>query len=197
MNMDETNQETQTPETEVEETTENQEVSQEEVEEQEAEKPEISKELKSALAQKDHFKGKFEKTDALNKELEAKLKDSNKNKDEKSTLGVDDYIDISASLEGLDKREKEYLAQQHKLSGTPLKELRESEDYTLWQKAYRDKVAEEKKTLAPSGAQEDADRPKSIVSKLKDASMAETEKILIDAGLYKPVKPREDVIKMG
>lgn len=124
--------------------------------------------------------------DELKKLKEQPVKEVNK------ALDVDDYINISASLQGLDAREQEYLAKQHKLSGQSLTELRNSEDFTLWQTAYRTKMEKEKKSLAPSSEQADADRPKSFVEKIRGASLSETEEMLTKAGLYKSPKPRSD-----
>lgn len=123
-----------------------------------------------------------QKAEAEKRELEAKLKASKSS----NTLDVEDYIGISASLEGLDQREKEKLAYEHKLSGKPLKEIRESEDFNLWQSAYRVKAEKERAALAPSSTQAESDRPVGLKDKLKNASIQEKEKILVDAGLWKP-----------
>lgn len=115
----------------------------------------------------------------------------------KATLDVEDYIGISASLEGLDQREKEYLAEQHKLSGRPLAELRKDENFGLWQSAYRAKVEKENNALAPSSTQSDSERPKSLTERLASASLAEKEAILAEAGLYKSPRPKADRVKIG
>ncbi len=114
-----------------------------------------------------------------------------------SALNVEDYIDISASLEGLDQREKEYLASQHKLSGRPLSEIRKDEDFSLWQTAYRAKVEKEQLSLKPSGTQSESDRPMSFTEKLSKASVAEKEQLLSEAGLYKNPRPRADRVDLG
>lgn len=114
-----------------------------------------------------------------------------------TALDVDDYIGISASLEGLDQREKEYLAQQHKLSGKSLKDIRNSEDFGLWQTAYRTKVAKEKAALAPSSQQPEAERQKSFTDKLNSASITDKEKMLKEMGLYKEPKRRDDSVKIA
>lgn len=115
----------------------------------------------------------------------------------KATLDVEDYIDISASLEGLDQREKEYLAQQHKQTGKSLTELRKNEDFELWQSAYRAKVEKEKLTLAPSSTQAESERPKTLAERLASASLAEKEQILAEAGLYKSPRPKSDRVNIG
>lgn len=111
-------------------------------------------------------------------------------------LDIEDYIDISASLEGLDQKEKEYLAEQHKYSGKPLKEIRADEDFLLWQSAHRSKV-EKENTLKPSSTQSESDLPKSLTEKLRNATMEEKEKLLKEAGLYKEVRPRADRVVIG
>ncbi len=165
----------------------------------EAEKTEAeekSKELKSALAQKDHFREKFEKEEKTRKELEAKL-NNNSNVPSKQALDVEDYIDISASLEGLDQREKEYLAQQHKLTGQPLKEIRTNEDFQLWQGAYRQKV-EKERALKPSNNTTLEDKPMSFEQRLESAgTMAEKESLLREAGLLKEVRPNASRVNIG
>lgn len=126
------------------------------------------------------------KAEADKNVLEAKLRAA-----KKPTLDVDDYIDISASLEGLDQAEKEYIAEQHKFTGKPLKDIRNDKNFLLWQKGHIQEV-EKERTLAPSNKQSEADRPKSLLDKLKGASLEEKEKILSERGLYRTVRPRAD-----
>lgn len=115
-----------------------------------------------------------------------------------SSLDVGDYIDISASLEGLDQREKEYLAQQHKQTGKSLKEIRNDEDFGLWQSAYRAKQEKELLTLKPNGTQSESDRPMSFSERLSNTqSMADKEKLLTEQGLYKSPRPRSDRVDLG
>lgn len=112
-------------------------------------------------------------------------------------LDVEDYIDISASLEGLDQKEKERLAREHKLTGKTLSEIRKDEDFLLWQSAYRAKVEKEQLALKPSGTQSESERPQSFLEKLSRASVAEKEKMLSEAGLYVEPKPRLDRKDLG
>ena len=175
------------------------EVVEEEVEEVEedftppAEEPAPDEKLKEAYQGQ---KVRAEKAEAENKELEKKLnKVQQKESKDGSPLDVEDYIDISASLEGLDQREKEYLAEQHKLSGKSLTDIRSSEDYKLWQSAYRTKV-EKERALAPSGTQTDEQKKVSLKERLANASLADQETILIEQGLYKPPKGRKKMIPM-
>lgn len=158
------------------------------------------KQFESALRQKEHFREKYEKEQSERKALEDKLNElikSDNSEDSKSGLDIEDYIDISASLEGLDQKEKAYLAREHKLSGKPLSEIRKDEDFKLWQSAYRRKVVKEQKTLTPSGTQSESAAPKSLAQRLASAkNLDEKEKILTEAGLYKQRKYRSDKTKI-
>ena len=135
------------------------------------------------------------KAEADAKVLKAQL-DVAKSASTKS-LDVEDYIDISASLEGLDQREKEKLAREHKLTGKPLSEIRKDEDFLLWQDSYRKKAEKEKLTLKPTGTQSESEKPRSLTEKLATASLADKEKILKEAGLYKEFRPRSDRTNIG
>lgn len=114
------------------------------------------------------------------------------------SLDVVDYIDISAALNGLDQREQEKLAYEHKLTGKPLTEIKKSEDFQLWQSAYRAKVEKEKLTMEPSSRQTDSDRPKTLSEKLAGAaSIEEKEKLLSEMGLYKSPRSKSDRVNIG
>ena|SRR3990167_4780503 len=136
----------------------------------------------------------YERFKQVNEEL-AKLKKQPVKTVNKS-LDVEDYIDISASLEGLDQKEKTYLAEQHKLSGKSLKDIRNDENFLLWQGAYRQKV-EKEKSLKPNSAQSESDKPRSLSEKLRGVSLEEKEKLLTEAGLYKNPRPRADRVSIG
>lgn len=99
------------------------------------------------------------------------------------SLNVEDYIDISASLEGLDSREKERLAREHKLSGRPLQEIRKDEDFILWQSAYRQKQEKEKTSLTPSSKQPDDNSPISLEDALNNAKSVEEKEELLKASM--------------
>lgn len=150
--------------------------------------------LTTALIQKEKFREKFEKAEAERKALEAKLNEQVS----RGTvpLAVEDYIDISTSLDGLDAREKAKLAEDHKLSGKPLKDIREGEDYQLWQSAYRAKI-EKENSLKPSATQPLEDGPRSLKDRLANATLAEKEEILREQGMYKDFRPRADRTSIG
>lgn len=101
-------------------------------------------------------------------------------------LDVSDLIAINASLEGLAPREKEKLAELHKLTRTPLAELRNSEDFLFWQQGYQSQV-EKERALKPSGSQPELAKPVKLSELLTDPKVTreEKEKLLKDNGLYK------------
>lgn len=146
-----------------------------------------SKDLESALAQKEHFRTKAEE---LEKKHAEELETLKKNTP-KANLDVSDYIDISASLDGLDQREKEKLANDHKLTGKPLSELRKDEDFLLWQSAHQEKE-KKLKALAPNTNQGEVDKKLSMDDEFKAARTQEDkEKILNKYGLN-PLNPRRE-----
>jgi hypothetical protein len=63
--------------------------------------------------------------------------------------------------------------------------------------AKREKEEREKLSLKPTGTQSDSDRPMSFTEKLASASMADKERILTEAGLYKSPRPRTDRVNLG
>lgn len=157
----------------------------------------MKKDLESALNQKEHFRTKFEKEEAARVAAEKVAKEQGGGG--KVALEVEDFIDISASLEGLDTREKEYLANQHKLTGKTLGEIRKDENFLLWQSAYQQKVEKEKSALKPTGTTVTEDAPTSLEARLskEGLSIADKEKLLTEAGLYKSPKRRTDAVNIG
>lgn len=155
----------------------------------EEEKPESPKEEETVV---------LKKSDYVKLNRKAIAYETNKNKpiDIKS-LDVEDYIDISASLEGLDQKEKEYLAREHKQSGKSLTEIRKDEDFLLWQSAYRQKVEKERLTLKPSSTQSESEKPRTLNEKLQGASLEDKEKLLTEAGYYKSPRPKSDRQNIG
>jgi hypothetical protein len=101
-------------------------------------------------------------------------------------LDVNEIIAINASLEGLSPREKEKLAELHKLTRTPLNELRNSEDFLYWQQGYQSSV-EKERALKPSSSQPETERARKLSEVILDpkTSPEEREKLLRDHGLYK------------
>jgi hypothetical protein len=157
---------------------------------------EKAKAVDSLQIQKEKFREKAEKEEADRKALEAKLNEAIQKPSDKAPLAVEDYINISSSLDGLDAREKTYLAEQHRFSGKPLHEIRGGEDFQLWQDAYR-KKQEKENALKPNSGQPSEPPPLSFKDKLSGASIAEKEEMLKAAGLYKESRPRADKSSIG
>jgi hypothetical protein len=135
---------------------------------EETPKEETPKETPKDSELEDRNKQLFErakKAEAEAKTLRSQLE--KKDKPQEKGLDVEDYIDISASLEGLDQREKTKLAQEHKLTGKTLTEIRASEDFQLWQSAYKAKV-EKEKALNPSTKQTDTVKEKDFGEKMEE-----------------------------
>lgn len=63
--------------------------------------------------------------------------------------------------------------------------------------ARREKVEKEKLSLKPTGTQSDSDKPKSFTERLASASLADKEKLLAEAGLYKSPRPKADRVNLG
>lgn len=101
-------------------------------------------------------------------------------------LDVNEIIAINASLEGLAPREKEKLAELHKLTRTPLSELRNSEDFLFWQQGYQSQV-EKERALKPSSTQPELEKTRKLSEVLTDPKtpLAEKERLLREFGLYK------------
>lgn len=191
MNEEQTENDTPTNEEEVVEPE-----STEEVPEEEPASTPDDKGLKSALAQKDHFREKFEKAEKERKALEERLRKAAAGTADRSALDVEDYIDISNALSGLDREQQAYLSEQHKLTGKPLSEIRESAAFKRWDAGYQAEQ-EAERALHPNSAQPEADLPKSVNEKLKGASLAEKERLLTEMGLWKSPHPKSDRVKIG
>ncbi len=148
----EAKEEMETQETNEEETSEN---SNEETEKtEEAEKPkEKSKDLQSALAQKEHYRSKLEKADADKKALEDKLKGFNS----KTTGDPMEAVRLGKALADISEEEADIVITYAKgkfnnLNPTPEQIIQASKDkwVTTAIKAEREKVAGENKTPEPS-----------------------------------------------
>lgn len=121
------------------------------------------------------------------KEVNDQLKKLRENPQPQSqTLDLNELIAINASMEGLSQREKERLAEEHKLTGRPLPEIRKSEDFLLWQQGYHSKV-EKERALKPSSTQPEAQAERKLSDVLKDPRVPreEKEELMRQHGLYK------------
>jgi hypothetical protein len=159
--------------------------------------PEVVVDTNELLAQLEKEREARRQLTARAREAEAKAKAAEERaRANTAPLAVEDYIDISAALDGLDAREKAYLAEQHKLSGRTLREIREGEDFQLWNSAYRAKL-EKEIALKPSTTQAEEAGPLPLSERLRGATVAEKEQILRELNLYKESRPRADRTKIG
>lgn len=159
--------------------------------------PEVEVDASALLAQLEKEKEARRQLTARAREAEARAKSAEERaKAQSAPLAVEDYIDISAALDGLDGREKAFLAEQHRLTGKPLREIREGEDFQLWNSAYRTKL-EKEAALKPSTTQANESGPMSLAERLRGASISEKEQILRELNMYKESRPRADKVNIG
>jgi hypothetical protein len=124
-----------------------------------------------------------------------KLKDQPKSDSSVDALG---FIKLGKKLQDYSDEEIDF-ATEHAKSKNPdeiLKAL-DNEMVQLAIQGKRAKLEKEKLALRPSGTQPDSDKPRSLAEKLRNASLADQEKILTEAGLYKQNRPRADRVDIG
>ena len=80
--------------------------------------------------------------------------------------------------------------------GRPLKEIREGEDFELWQSAYRAKL-EKENALKPNTGQPLEEPALTLSERLARASLTEKEEILRENNLFKEFRPRADRTQIG
>jgi hypothetical protein len=114
----------------------------EESEPSEEENPETSKDLQSALAQKDHWR---EKAKSLEEKLNKIVSTSDSGTSPPaSEVDIADLADKLSAVQGLDAAERGRLIKEAKMQGTSLEEARKSDDFKFWRSAYRAKVEKDK-----------------------------------------------------
>ena len=168
----------------------------------EAEKPEKSKEFQAIEAQKHHWKEKAEKAEARSKELEAevaKFKATQPKPAESKSFGVEDLVEVTNALEGLDSDTKQYLVKQHKITGKQINEIKQEEDFATWLEGHKVKV-EKNKTLNPSTRPSETTREKGFTEKLEELDdidinksirdLEAKQKLLEEKGMWKDTSRR-------
>lgn len=138
----------------------------------------------------------YDRFKKVNDEL-AELKKKPKETPKESDIDALEFIKLGKKLQNYSDEEIDF-ATEHAHSKNPeaiLKAL-DNEMVQLAINARRDKMAKEL-SLKPTGTQSDSDTPKSLNERLSSASMADKEKILTEAGLYKSPRPRADRINLG
>jgi len=140
---------------------------------------------------------KFE--DSLKSFKSTEINASSENSKRKDSFDIEELVEVTSVLEGLDASEKKRLIQESRLKNASLKEAKEDEDFVLWQKSHREKVAQEQSEIDPSSRQPDKEKEKSFEEQLESATLEEKEKLLSEKGLWKPPKrrPESERIKLS
>lgn len=145
---------------------------------------ELSDEMKTALAQKEHFRAKAEK-------LEAELKKAQTSQPQNSSIDALEITRLGKSISQYDDSETDYIIERAKgkfntLNPTPSQIVEASKDE--WTQSAilqrREKVLKEQ-ALNPSNKQPDIRTPKNFEQELEEASLEDAEKMLIEKGLVK------------
>lgn len=154
-----------------------------------------SKDLQSALAQKDHFRTKAEEAEKLKLELEEKLK----SKDGESKGTAIDPLEIAtftSAVKDYSVEELEFIMKNATDKSTKgIIAAAQDEMVQMAIQGKRIKVAEEKKVLATTNKQKDAEKPKSTEDRLTQAAATSLEdlgNVLREKGLYKDPHRRPD-----
>ncbi len=166
----------ESPSDEEEETS--QETSQEEQET--SQEPDIAETLKEKNRQ---LYARAKKAEEKAKEMEKRLKEA-KPKDWDDPKFITKIAEVGMAFDGLDAKERSRLIEEAKLKGLSVSEARKDEDFVIWQKAYREKVAKNKMPEPSTKQLEDTSSPKAKIERFKSGKMSdkETEEFLRDIG---------------
>ena len=127
-----------------------------------------------------------DKLEEKNKRLYARLKKEEDKRKEAETLlaekgkapdpKMEEIVEAISNFEGLDAKERAILLKESKVNNLSLKEARKSEDFLLWQKGHKEKVAQEK-TISPSTKQHiDKSSPEARLESFTKGEMSKEEK---------------------
>lgn len=163
-----------------------------ETEETEEIKPDASKGLEAKNRQLFERAKKAEESEKALKKENERLK---KVRSSGEPLDVDSILEVQTATKGLNSDEVEELRLRAKAKELSLTEARKDENFILWQKSYKEKVAKQK-ALNPSTTQGETKRPKTVEERLQEAkTLEEKEKILDELGLN-PMKIGSDLNKL-
>lgn len=158
------------------------------------------KDFESALAQKEHFRSKFEKEEADRKALEQKLNGAKPEVGSGNTADAIDLIKVGKKLQNYSDEELDFVTEYAK-SKDPEAILKALDNPFVQHgiNSYRDKVEKEKLSLKPNPTQPDSDMPISLEEALKTAKTPqEKEALLKEAGLYDTTPGyRSDRVEIG
>lgn len=136
----------------------------------------------------------YDRFKKVNEELAA-LK--NQPKEQKETVDALEFIKLGKKLQDYSDTEIDFATEvAHSKSPESILKALENPMVKLAIQANREKEAKEL-SLKPSGTQSESDTPKSLTERLASASLADKEKILQEAGLYKSPRPRADRVNLG
>lgn len=138
----------------------------------------------------------FSRFKEVNDEL-AKLKNQSVQKESKDVDALE-LIKLGKKLQDYSDEELDF-ATDHAKSSNPSDILKALENnmVQLAIHANREKMEKEKLSLRPSSTQSDSGKPQSFAEKLAGASLADKEKLLAEAGMYKSPRPRADRVNLG
>jgi len=115
----------------------------------------------------------------------------------KETVDALEFIKLGKKLQDYSDTEIDFATEvAHSKSPESILKALENPMVKLAIQANREKEAKEL-SLKPSGTQSESDTPKSLTERLASASLADKEKILSEAGLYKSPRPRTDRVNLG
>ena len=155
--------------------------------------PEYVKEIERKNAQ---LFERTKKAEGLAKDAQEaikELRESFSNQQPVSTTGdadVDKILEIKTSTEGLDTSEVMMLRKISKVNKISLSDARSNEDFTTWQKGYKQKVEMEniKDNIPPPSTTQ---APSDVKKALNQMTFEERDKLWKDLGLVQRHKPPE------
>jgi hypothetical protein len=139
----------------------------------------------------------YDRFKEVNDEL-ARLKNQPRNEVKDSSVEALDFIKLGKKLQNYSDEEIDFATEVAKSkSPDAILAALDNEMVQLAISARREKLEKEQLALKPTGTQSDSDAPRSFSERLATASVADKEKILTEAGLYKSPRPRADRVNLG
>jgi len=117
--------------------------------ETEEKKPEVVEEKKVTQKELDKVYARMKLAEEKAKKVEAQLAEKPK---PESISNIDAIVEVQQATKGLSPEEIAELRIRASANTTSLLEARKDENFTLWQKAYKEKVAKELKAPLPSSS---------------------------------------------
>ncbi len=163
--------------------------------ETEENKPEVTKEEKVVTQKElDKLYARMKIAEERAKKAEGKLS-KEKSSGETTDEEMDYILEVQKSTRGLDENEVDELRLRAKSKGITLSEARKDDNFVLWQKGYREKVAKEK-ALNPSTTQTEVKKPKTVEQRLAEAKTFEEKEKILDEMNLNPMRIGSDLNKV-